>query len=57
MAKPKRTWTAGFKRDALALAKHGDQSVAQFERDLGLSVGICATGVRMPDGLLCPHHH
>ena len=39
MSKPKRTWTAGFKRDAIALAKHGDRSVAQLERDLGLSVG------------------
>ena len=37
MAKPKRTYTAEFKRDAMALAERGDRSVAQIERDLGLS--------------------
>lgn len=39
MSKPKRTYTAEFKRDAIALAERGDRSVAQIERDLGLSVG------------------
>ena len=39
MSKPKRTYTAEFKRDALALAERGDRSVAQIERDLGLSAG------------------
>ena len=37
MAKPKRTYTAEFKRDAMALAERGDRSVAQIERDRGLS--------------------
>jgi transposase len=39
MSKPKRTFTAEFKRDAIALAERGDRSVAQIERDLGLSAG------------------
>jgi transposase len=39
MSKPKRTFTAEFKRDAIALAERGDRSVAQIERDLGLSGG------------------
>ena len=34
MSKPKRTFTAEFKRDAIALAEHGDRSIAQIERDL-----------------------
>ncbi len=37
MSKLKRTYTAEFKRDAIALAERGDRSVAQIERDLGLS--------------------
>ena len=37
MAKPKRTFTAEFKRDAIVLAEWGDRSVAQLERDLGLT--------------------
>ena len=39
MSKLKRTFTAEFKRDAIALAERGDRSVAQIERDLGLSAG------------------
>lgn len=39
MSKPKRTFTTEFKRDAIALAERGDRSVAQIERDLGLSAG------------------
>ena len=39
MSKPKRTYTAEFKRDAMALADRGDRSIAQIERDLGLSAG------------------
>ncbi|MBA3468029.1 MAG: transposase [Herpetosiphonaceae bacterium] len=39
MSKPKRTFTTEFKRDAIALAERGDHSVAQIERDLGLSAG------------------
>lgn len=39
MSKPKRTYTAEFKRDAIALAERGDRSVAQIERDLGRSAG------------------
>ena len=37
MAKPKRTYTAEFKRDAIAVAERGDRSVAQIERDRGVS--------------------
>ena len=39
MTKPKRMYTAEFKRDAIALAERGDRSIGQFERDLGLSAG------------------
>jgi transposase-like protein len=39
MSKPKRTFTAEFKRDAIALSERGDRSIAQIERDLGLSAG------------------
>jgi len=39
MSKPTRMYTAEFKRDASALAERGDRSVAQIERDLGLSAG------------------
>ena len=39
MSKPKRTFTAEFKRDAMAPFLGGDRSVAQIERDLGVSAG------------------
>ena len=39
MSKPKRTYTAEFKRDAMALADRGDRSIAQIERNLGVSAG------------------
>ena len=39
MTKPKRMYTAEFKRDAIALAERGDRSIGQLERDLGLSAG------------------
>ena len=37
MSKPKRTYTAEFKRDAMALADRGDRSIAQS--NLGVSAG------------------
>ena len=39
MSKPKRTFTAEFKRDAIAPFLGGDRSVAQIERDRGVSAG------------------
>lgn len=39
MSKPKRMYTAEFKRDTIALAERGDRSIAQIERDLGLRAG------------------
>ena len=44
MSKPKRTFTAEFKRDAIAMAERGDRSVAQIERDLGVSAGCLRHG-------------
>jgi transposase len=39
MAKKRRTYTREFKLDAIQLAETSDKSIAEIERDLGLSVG------------------
>jgi transposase len=39
MAKKRRTYTREFKLDAIQLAETSDKSIAEVERDLGLSVG------------------
>ena len=39
MAKKRRTYTREFKLDAIHLAETSDKSIAEIERDLGLSVG------------------
>ena len=49
MSKPKRTFTAEFKRDAIAMAERGDRSVAQIERDLGVSAGCLRHWVSVED--------
>ena len=39
MARKRRTYTREFKQDTIQLAETSDKSIAEIERDLGLSVG------------------
>ena len=40
MKKSHKTYTEEFKREALKLAANADMSVAQVERDLGITTGL-----------------
>jgi transposase len=42
----KRTFTREFKREAIALAEKGEKSIAQLERDLGLTDGLLRHWIR-----------
>lgn len=40
MAKKQKRYTEEFKREALELAAHGEMSLWQIERDLGITAGL-----------------